>query len=241
MKNKAIFVISLLILWELSYVLVNNDILIPSVLDTMNRMFLQLSSSSFYHMLFTSLLRLGISLFLSLFVSLLTLFLPLKMRKFISELINSLRVVPTAALILLLLVLMSRENTIYFITWIVMTPLMLDFLDHQIQNLQRVYRDPLLLYGDDHWNNLVRVILPLCAVDFINTTMSSLLLGFKVLISSEIIVSIQHGFGRDLQQARYDLDMSRLFADMIWMILIALIIQSFFKWLKKMAIRSLYH
>jgi ABC-type nitrate/sulfonate/bicarbonate transport system permease component len=112
-----------------------------------------------------------------------------------------------------------------------MIPLMVDLLQQQFDRIKKDYRDPIVIYGSSTMDNLLKVFIPLSLESFLTLCRSAVLLGLKVVVSSEVLVSIQVGLGRQLQYARFDLDMNRLFAITIWVILIAVGVTKVFDYL----------
>lgn len=221
----------IIVLWQLGAMGVNNTILLPYPLEVFSVMVQQVMDVSLYVHVLDTLTRMGIAFVVALMISF-CFVLGLKKGGLLSRLIDHLlvilRIVPTAAIILMALVWLSAHQAVILITLLVMIPLMSDLLYQQLNQFEKDFADPLKLYGDSALTNLFQVLIPLSLPAFLTLCKSAFLLGLKVAISSEVLVSIRNGIGRELQYARFDLDMNRLFASTIWIILIALIVSKGF-------------
>lgn len=241
MKRKAIFILSFILVWELGSRMVNNDLFLPSFLQVSQYMAEQLTQVNFLASFGLTVFRLLMAFVLSLLTGIIIFLLPPLVQSVLKFVTSLLRVVPTAALILILVILLPRENALLFITWIVIMPIMVDFLDHQNRKIQQQYKNPLSLYGADRLTNFVQVILPLSLVDFLAVTKSTLLIGLKIIVSSEILVSIQQGIGRQLYLARIDINMIALFGQVLFLILFSFFLEGIFTIIIHHVIRWLYH
>lgn len=234
MKKSVLSWVVVLLLWQGLALLVDNTILIPAPIEVFLKMFDQLQDFSFWNHLGQTFFRILIAFVMSLLVSFILVVLKLKNKyldNFINQLLMILRVVPTAAIILMALVWLTPHNSIILITLLVMIPLMVDLLQQQFDRIKKDYRDPIVIYGSSTMDNLLKVFIPLSLESFLTLCRSAVLLGLKVVVSSEVLVSIQVGLGRQLQYARFDLDMNRLFAITIWVILIAVGVTKVFDYL----------
>lgn len=234
MKKSVLSWVVIVLLWLFVAEIVNNTILVPYPNEVILKMIEQVQSISFWMHLGQTFFRITLAFILSLVSSFILVILKQRislLNTLINQVLTILRVVPTAAIILIALVWFTPNQSVILITLLVMIPLMVDLLQQQIQQIKKNYRDPLVLYGGSSIDNLMKVYLPLSLEAFLTLCKSAVLLGLKVVISSEVLVSIQNGLGRQLQYARFDLDMNRLFAVTIWVILIALMINKLFDFL----------
>lgn len=218
-------------IWQILAMLINNTLLMPFPADVFLKMLQQANDPNFWMALGQTFFRIFSAFIIALILSIML--VVLKQFKGLHSMIIDycllvLRVVPTAAIILIALVWLNPNKSILLITLLVMLPLMVDLLWEQFRTIKKDYRDPLLMYGSSTFENVTKILIPLSLSSFLTLCKSGFLLGLKVVISSEVLVSIQTGLGRQLQYARFDLDMNRLFAITLWVILIAFLISKIF-------------
>ncbi len=221
----------LLIFWQLLALGINNTILVPYPGEVFLTMINQIQDASVWMHILMTFMRIVMAFILSLLFSVVLMMLKRKgglTLRVIDHLLLVLRIVPTAAIILIALVWLRNSQAVTLITLLVMIPLMVDLLDQQMAYIESKYKDPLALYGSNPMENWLKVLIPLSLPAFLTLCKSAFLLGLKVTISSEVLVSIQQGLGRELQYARFELDMNRLFGSTIWILIIALIVSRFF-------------
>lgn len=231
MKKSVLSWILILIVWQVAAMMVNNTILVPLPAEVFLKMLDQFQETQFWIHLGQTFFRILLAFIVSLIISVIVVLIKQKQTIFnqlIDQLLMILRVVPTAAIILMALVWLNPDKSVILIALLVMIPLMVDLLDQQFKRIEKEYRDPLILYGSTPFENFIKILMPLTLETFLTLCKSAVLLGLKVVISSEVLVSVQQGIGRQLQYARFDLDMNRLFAVTGWVILIALIVSKLF-------------
>ena len=231
MKKSVLSWILILIVWQVAAMMVNNTILVPLPAEVFLKMLDQFQETQFWIHLGQTFFRILLAFIVSLIISVIVVLIKQKQTIFnqlIDQLLMILRVVPTAAIILMALVWLNPDKSVILIALLVMIPLMVDLLDQQFKRIEKEYRDPLVLYGSTPFENFIKILMPLTLETFLTLCKSAVLLGLKVVISSEVLVSVQQGIGRQLQYARFDLDMNRLFAVTGWVILIALIVSKLF-------------
>lgn len=231
MRKSVISWLILGIVWQLLAWSINKPILVPYPKDVILVMSQQIASSQFWLTLGHTFFRVLIAFTLSLIISFLLVFL-LRRKGLIAEVIHQIltfiRIVPTAAIILMALVWLSSSQAIILITLLVMIPLMTDMLKTQFEVIESNYSDPLKLFGSTTLENILKVLIPLSLSSFLSLCKSAFLLGLKVTVSSEVLVSIQQGLGRELQYARFDLDMNRLFAITLWIVIASILVSKGF-------------
>ncbi len=244
MKNRSFLFrftsgLLLILIWQVLGMIINNDIFLPTPVQTINTMFYQLFEDEFIKSLMFTLNRLVLSFLIAIVITLVMTIISRKyqlIRIMVEQVLLVIRVVPTAAFILIALIWLGRDRSVLLISIIVMVPLMYDQLYHRLHEIDDKYRDPLLLYGDTFIENILHVYVPLSLSSFYTICKSASLLGLKVIVTSEVIVSIQHGLGKDMSIAsRIDLNNVRLFADTGWILLFAIVVSYGFDFLIQQA------
>ncbi|MFA5480980.1 MAG: ABC transporter permease subunit [Bacilli bacterium] len=145
---------------------------------------------------------------------------------FMRPLIITLRTLPTAAVILVLIVLLKPLFAPIIIVFLVIFPISYESMASGIQNLDREIKDAAKLDGASRLQAITRVYIPLSSPYILLGVVSSLGLGMKISIMSEIIAGSNRvaGLGRLIHLAYIEADMTRIVAISIFaVILIGLI------------------
>ena len=82
-------------------------------------------------------------------------------------------------------------------------------------------QDIIQLYHHSFLYNLRYAYLPLIQGYILSAIQTTLPLGLKVGVMTEIFVSTQYGIGKQLYLARVQIDMTSIFAWVLWMVLMA--------------------
>ena len=244
MKNRSFLSrltsgVLLVLIWQVLGMIINNDVFLPTPVQTGTTMINQLFEDEFIKSLLYTFNRLVFSFIIALLSTVFLTFFSRKLRYIqimIEQVLLVIRIIPTAAFILIALIWLGRDRSVLLISIIVMVPLMYDQLTHRLHEIDDKYRDPLFLYGDTFLENIKRVYFPLSLSSFYTICKSASLLGLKVIVTSEVIVSIQYGLGKDMSIAsRIDLNNVRLFADTGWILLFSIGISYIFDFLIRQA------
>ena len=196
----------LLLIWEISSKIVNNQYIFPNIYTTFNRLFYLLSLPKTYQALFTSfgicLLTLVISLILALVLGTLSgLFEPI--RRILSPTISIMKVVPTACITILLIIFVKSLYSTIIVIFLVVFPILYESIVNGIRNIDETIIDSLRLEGLYKRNSIIHVIIPQIAPYLYVGLVSSIGLSMKVEIMSEIIVGSAgiKGIGNLIYQA----------------------------------------
>lgn len=239
MKRKSLSIVLILCIWLGVSILINNQWILPTPFNVLKTMMQQLQSSNFMRQLGQTFFRILLAIIASWLLSLLIFVIShinRIVRDIITYLLEFIQVMPIAIFLMIFIIWFSSYSSTIIITMLVMVPLMIQSLWALSDNITILYKDPIELYG----YTLKDVILPLISIPFLNMLKSASLLGIKVLVSSEVMVSIASGLGRQIQLARFDLDVQRLFSIGIWVYLFSLIITFVFDSLIKLLDNKLY-
>ncbi|HHU28193.1 TPA: ABC transporter permease subunit [bacterium] len=220
-------IIILIILYLLGSILVNNELVLPSLNSVISSFFSLLKEKETYNAFLTTFSRTLISFLISFLLaftfSLLGLFLP-SFRYIFSPIISIFKSIPTISIILILIIMVGFTLSPYIIVVLLTFPLLYEGINHGFDTFPRDLNDVLKIYSKDNFfYNLIKVRLPLALPSIISSIISSFGLGFKSSIMAEVLVGSTSliGIGYKLSQARFNLEIADLFA---WTTIITTII-----------------
>lgn len=186
------------LIWTTISLIVNNPVSIfPNPFNTLTEAISILKTSYFYKCFGMSLLRMFIGFGIALVVALLlgTLAGNIKwLEKLLKPSITILKAIPTAALILLFLVLMGVRNTPILIVVLICFPILYESVVGGFHSISKEIEDTLRIDSKNQVIGTLKVRLPLSMPSIIIGVSSSFALSFKIEIMAEII-SGDTGYG----------------------------------------------
>ncbi len=234
-KNKLLVILStaaLLLLWETASLLVQKEILIPSLSKIAGEIFRILSEPESLAVIAATLGRIVGTFLLSLALAFLLgipagLWKPLEL--ILKPLETTIRSVPTMGVILLAVIWLGSEGTPFFVTSLIIFPVLYRSLMDGIRNIDpalaafhRVHHVPFL-------KRLLHFYIP-SIVPFLRTgCISGLGMGFKVMIAAEVLSQPQTAIGTTFQIERSRLNTAGVMAWCIILIVLAAIFEKLMK------------
>ncbi|MGI6644283.1 MAG: ABC transporter permease [Bacilli bacterium] len=217
-------VLALFLIWLILALTINSPIL-PSPKATFGRLFSLLGEGNTYLHIGYTLLRLLISLAFAILCGLILGILGGTFKgfyAFLNPLIVTLRTIPTASLILILISLTKIAYAPVIVSFILMFPLIYEATVNGLVNIDENIINALKIDGNRGLSSLFRVKLPLASSSINLGIIQSLGLGMKVTIMSEIISGSRnvYGLGFALRIAQEDV----IYTDMWALTLIAIIL-----------------
>ena len=240
MKRSGVFfsIMILLGVWQLAAMGIQNDFLMPYPMDVFSLMAVQCRESSFYeiviHTLFRSLLGLSLALCCAALGAFLSYFYTF-VKYLLSPFILLTKSIPNVSYIIIILVWFGSQSSSVIIPFLILFPVIYANLYNALLHMDQDVKDVIRLYPETPWRMLQKVYIPLL-LPAINASLSSGLgLALKVGVMAEIIGQVQLGIGRQLNIARFNMDMTAIFAWTLWIILLLLILE----WIRKYSMDKL--
>ncbi|MFA6666754.1 MAG: ABC transporter permease subunit [Bacilli bacterium] len=181
----------LLLIWEITSKLYNNNNIYPDVLVTLKSAFGLLSNGSTYIALLTSL---GICLLTMVIAFIFALILGTlsglfnSIDKILSPFIAIMKVVPTAVIAILLIIFVKSFYSTIIVIFLVVFPILYESIVNGIHNVDKYIIMSLRIEGLYKWNSIFKVLIPQIMPYIYLGIVSSFGLSMKVEIMSEIIV-----------------------------------------------------
>lgn len=144
------------------------------------------------------------------------------LKNFLRPLIITLRTLPTAAVILILIVLLQPAFAPIVIVFLIIFPIAYESMVTGIVNVNKEIKEAAKIDGASRFQAVVRIYVPLSAPYILLGVVSSLGLGMKISIMAEIIAGSNRisGLGRLIHLAYIEADMTRIVAISIFAIIL---------------------
>ncbi|MBQ7351626.1 MAG: ABC transporter permease subunit [Clostridia bacterium] len=217
--------------WFLSYVVVGEEIIIPSPINVLKEIFLLFGRWYFWKCLAGTLLRalcaFCVSFVLAWGLVLIFKFCP-NMRLCVRIFISICRALPTIAIILILLLWTTSNVASISVTIFVVLPVIfssildsLDKIDPQIIDMFRVFKI-------SKKTQMQKYIIPQLIPSTIETIGRGFSLNLKLIVASEVLAGVAKSIGSMMSQSKIYFETAELFALVIITIILAVLIELVF-------------
>lgn len=214
------------LVWIVAYYSVKNDYVIPSVTQTFKQVWLCISGAEFWTAFGFTFLRTACAFVISF--ALAALFAALSalskiFASFVNPLITVLRTLPTLAIILILLVWTSPEGAPLAVTVLVLFPLIYSQMFAAIEGVDGDVTEMAQVYNVSKRDRIFKIYLPLISPNILSQTGANISLGLKVMVSAEVLANTFRSLGGLMQNAKLYVDMPRLAALTLIVVLIGIL------------------
>jgi NitT/TauT family transport system permease protein len=220
-----ISLISLLISYYFLSLIVNNEVLLPTIRQLGNY-FYQIEFNEFLknvsHTLLKALSSYLISMILAFILAIIARYK--KLYLFINPYISILKTIPTISIILIVIVWLGNELAIYLIPFLVIFPLLYETIFYQLKNVDV----KLIAVTNVYRFSLKQKLKYLYFYPLLEGLMLSFKQTFglclKIIVMAEVLAQGEFGIGAKIQNERINIEMSGVFAWTIILIVIILVI-----------------
>ncbi len=229
-------VLLLLVVWYAYALFIDNVFILPKPTQVFIELFDLLRNISTYTIILSSFQRLFIAITIASTLGIIFGLLAGGYRRiaaFLHPLVTTLRSLPVASIIVILLIL-SRDRTsaIYTITFLMIFPIIFESTKQGVLNIDTSIKQALDLEPHRRIKILRYIYLPL-AFPYIKTGfLQSIGLGFKVLVMAEFIAQTDNSIGKTLYISSTSIYYETVFAWTIIIIVIVLMIERLIKKLR---------
>ena len=224
-------ILILVCLWGIGAVVVDESLILPSPIEVVSKAFILFGEGDFWIAFLDTLGRSVVSFLISITLALalaLIIHFYAKSSVVIQTLISILRVVPTIAVILILLLWTNSKVASMVVTILVVLPtsfsmirMLLGKIDNNVINICKVY-------GVSKKNVLLKYVLPLTLPNVFEIMGNALSLNIKLIVASEVLAGTAKSIGNMMSESKIYFETSRLFALVLIMMVVALFIELFF-------------
>ena len=238
-KNKAITwllplftVIAMVIIWQVLAMIINLNIVLPTPILALKEFFNCFIDKGFYLSILLTLFRTIACYFACFILGWILGYISFKNEKFnmaISPIINLLRAVPTMSVILLILLWINYEIAPIVIAFIVVFPISYASSFSGYKSLDLSLFDMAKIYKIEDKTLYKKYVFPTLLDKFSTSSVTELLLTFKIVISGEVMAESAKGLGELIKQSKYSLATGKLFAYTIVAVLLGLLLEYLLK------------
>ncbi len=218
---------SLLLIWYLIYIIIDEPVLMPSVIDVLKAIPHIFNKEGVISLLM-SLIRLIISFSCAMLFGIIFGFISAKyeaMEQFQKPYISLLRTIPVLSIIVILFILVGSSLAPYVIVFLMIFPL---FYQSTIDIIKRI--DPALLdvlkLNEGHIKESIKYIyFPILNEGLHVTLLQGIGLGIKVLVMSEYLMQTKHSIGKMIFQAKVMLHYDQVYLWTLLLIIMTMLIE----------------
>lgn len=238
-KKRILFILGFIFLlsaWSFLALIINNEMMLPSVRVTARRLVDIFATKESYFILFSTIIRLLISVGVSVVLGFLVFILVVWKKNviyFLRPFLAITKTTPVAALIIILLIWFGAKYSPIIICIFVLFPLVVETLLLGLERIDTSYIEEMQLNGQHFVYSLTHVYVPFVMPYFYMTLLQCLGLGMKVMVTSELISQTTNSIGLQMYLSKVYLDVPGLFAWTIVLIALVIVFEIFIQRMQK--------
>jgi len=215
-------VIGLIAMYHVVSTSIHNSILLPSISDISNSLYVILITNRFVESIVITLTRVVYAMLISFVISFVLAFIANQIpnARYLLEPINKvLKSIPNISFIIIALVWFGSAKTVIIIPFLIIVPLIYDSFILGYDAIDTTYKEMVMIYSNKKIINYFTIYIPLMRTNIYIAIKNALSLAMKVIVMAEVITQVQLGIGRRMYLAKINLEMDYVIA---WTILIIL-------------------
>jgi len=228
-------------IWQLSAMAVGQELLFPTPLSVVLRLFELGATAHFYKTVFISLFRILIGMLIGTLIGilggLLTAFSSLA-KDFFSPLLAVVKSTPVASFILLLVLWISSDTTPLIIAAMMVVPVVWSNVESGINSTDRQLLEMSDTYKMSFGAKARHIYIPSVFPYFLAALKSALGMAWKAGIAAEALLRPMVSIGKMISDAKYSLETTDLFAWTVVVIILSVIIEKVMMALFKLALKN---
>ena len=234
----ALSCVAFLIIWQVLALIINNDIYIPTIGQTLNSLKEIISDKRFYLDVFFSISRTIISFIIAFLFALILGLLAYTFRtirnllKPLNALVQS---IPNMVLIVLALIWFNKNNAPYIVGFTVVFPILYDSILGAMTGIDKSIIEMANIYNISTIDKILKIYLPSIVFRLVPIMISTLSLGFKVVIAGEVHGQPNYGIGTMIQIEKINFNTSGIFAWLVVILIISLVLELIKKFILRRA------
>ena len=231
-----ISVLCIVVLWAIVALVVNNVYLMPGFFTTLTEVFRLFSTLEFYSAFLGTILRTLISFIMALSFALVLSFLTFENKRAksaIAPIISIIRVLPTIAVVLLLLVWTNSFIAPIVVTFLVVFPTIYLNIESAIKSIDYDQVECSKAFGADDKYIFKKVVFPQILPNFFSAVGAGLSLNLKLMVAAEVLALTVNSMGNLLQLAKLYDQMVTMMALVLVTVIFGLIIEGVFSYISK--------
>lgn len=234
-KDKAEIALScilLLFLWQIIAIVINNEIYLPTINQTLDSMKEIIISPRFYLDMAYSIGRSLCSFLLALVLAMIIGILSYSnkfIRNFFIPINKILESIPTMILVLLMLIWFNKDKTPFIVGFSIVIPILYDAVLGAMLNIDRKLLEMSEVYKIKMNDKILKLYLPSIKYSLMPILISTFSLALKVVIAGEVYGQPTYGIGTMIQVEKINFNTSGIFAWIIIILFISAILDIFQK------------
>ena len=220
--------VAFLIIWQVVALIINNDIYIPTIGQTLNSLVEIISSDRFFIDVLSSISRSIISFIIALLIALIlglssySSRIIKNMLKPINALIQS---IPNMVLIVLALIWFNKDDAPYIVGFCVVFPILYDSVLGAMTGIDKGTLEMANIYKISTMDKILKIYIPSIVFRLAPIMITTLSLGFKVVIAGEVHGQPNYGIGTMIQIEKINFNTSGIFAWLTVILFISLLLE----------------
>ena len=223
----SLSIITVLLIWQIFSVQIDNQFILPGPLKVFKAFLELLKNISTYQIIGLTLFRLFIAFIFSLVFAVILGLLAGNyslIDEFLWPLVSALRTLPVASIIIIIIILMGRNYSLYLITFLMIFPIIYEATKQGVLNIDKSLKDAIALETHNQLTIMTKLHFPLVLPYIKTAILQSVGLGFKVIVMAEFIAQTSKGIGRALFNGSISINYELVFA---WTLIIIFIVAIF--------------
>lgn len=229
-------VLLLVAVWEIAAKAISSEYILPTVGETLSACLKLFGSAEFYAALFGTLLRTAAAFVISFALAYLFAFLSEKSpaaKSVISVIIAIVRVFPTVAVILLVLFWTNSRVAPIIVTSTVVLPALYGIAREALSGVERETLLTCKAFNVSEKDVFFKVRLPQIAPALLRSVGTGLSLNLKLMVAAEVLAATANSIGNMLNNGNYYLEIPKMFALTLVVIVAGLLFEIIFGALAK--------
>ena len=231
-------ILAIIVVWIVAYYAVGNDSIMPSFSETLVTFFSLFAKGEFYLALGGTLLRTVISFVVSFVLAFGLALLSYKVwwvKKVLSPIVSIVRVLPTIAVVLLLLVWTNSFIAPIIVALLVVFPTTYTGVESVLSSIDEKQLEMCKVFGVDEKTVLKKVKIPQILPSTINIAGTALSLTLKLMVAAEVLSYTTDSIGNYLQLAKLYDNTVIMMALVLVTVVIGVVIEMVFSLISKKA------
>lgn len=227
-NNKILILIFWLIVWQITYISINNDLVFVSPKMVFINLFEYSMEKKYWVCIFFSLLRITIGILFGFIFGIFLSFLGYGFKifhDFFSPALMVIKATPVASFIILALVIFKTFNIPIFITFLMVMPICYFNIYEGLSSADKDLLEVTYIFKFTFWEKLKYYIFPSIAPFIRAALYTSIGLGWKAGIAAEVLSTQKYSIGGNIYSAKIYLDTTGLFTWTITVILLSFLFE----------------
>ena len=220
--------VAFLITWQVVALIINNDIYIPTIGQTISSLIEIANEDRFYS---DDLLSIGRTIISFIVAFLLALILGLGaysfriVKNFLKPINALLQSIPNLVLIVLALIWFNKDNTPYIVGFTVVFPILYDSVLGAMRGIDKGIIEMANIYNISIREKILKIYMPSIIFRLVPIMISTFSLAFKVVIAGEVHGQPKYGIGTMIQIEKNNFNTPGVFAWLIVILIISLVLE----------------